>query len=515
MSDEHSILYEENEEVIEFKEFVERANLKYLKHQEDFMRFALNNEHNGHGGGCFDDMGVGKTIQVIGLLECNPLENTLILMPVALIEQWTRAIKQIAGIEPLVYHGVNKRKIDYHMLQTSFITITSYNTLVTELPNSRSPVVKDLFKTKWARVVCDEAHHLRNMNTRMHTAVMALKAELRWVFTGTPIQNSKDDFYGLCNVMGLKPSYYKNEANLKELARNYLIKRSKEDVGISLPELRVKTEMVRWENEKEKEVAAALHNNLNFSGVRLDESSEGVRNLPEMNNSHFAKLMRSRQVCILPEMVAESMPTIYDKEKLAYVTEGLSSCSKVNAVIKHITERKDNGRKKLMFCHFRDEMSKFEEELTRIGLKVAILDGRTPQKERERILTSKTIDVLILQVNTCCEGLNLQHYKEMYFVTLHWNPAVHDQAVGRCYRLGQTEEVDVFIFQMEGFDNEGTTKTIDTYVGEVQENKRILSSELDKLCKEKEPLVTSDTLPKLIEVKEEQSSTCSTSNPPL
>ena len=472
------------DEVIEFREFIQRANLSYLKHQEDFMRFAMRNEENGHGGGCFDDMGVGKTIQILGLIECNPLENTLIVMPVALIEQWARAIKQICKINPLVYHGATKKRIDYRMLQTGLITITSYNTLVMDLPSSSSPYAKDMFRVKWARVVCDEAHHLRNMNTRAHTAVMALKADIRWVFTGTPIQNSKDDFYGLCNVMGIKPSYYKNESNLKELARTYLIKRTKEEVGIKLPELRVKTEMVKWENEKERAIAEALHNNLSFSGVSLDESSDAVRNMPDMNKSHFAKLMRSRQICILPEMVADSMPTIYDKEKLAYIREGLTSCSKVNAVLNHIAERKDNGRRKLMFCHFRDEMERFESELTDMGLTVEVLDGRTPQKERERILTSNKIDVLILQVNTCCEGLNLQQYKEMYFVTLHWNPAVHDQAVGRCYRLGQTEEVDVFIFQMQGFDDEGTTKTVDTYVGEVQNTKRQLSAELDNVCKE-------------------------------
>lgn len=468
----------------EYKEFVERSGIRYMKHQEEFVSFGLRNEREGgHGGGCFDEMGVGKTIQIIGLIECNVLENTLIVMPVALLEQWKRALKEISGIEAVVYHGNQKRKYDYRTLQSSFVTITSYNTLVSELPNSRNPNVKDIYKTKWSRVICDEAHHLRNINTRMHTAVMALKAEIRWIFTGTPIQNSKDDFYGLCNIMGLKPSYYKNEANLKELARTYLIKRRKEDVGIVLPELHVKTEKVKWENEKEKAIAEALHNNLNFSGVSLDESSEVVRKLPEMNKSHFAKLIRSRQICILPEMVVDGMPTIYDKEKLAFVTEGLSSCSKVNAVINHIKERKDNGRRKLMFCHFRDEMTRFEEELTKLNMRVAILDGRTPQKERERILVSNDIDVLILQVNTCCEGLNLQQYKEMYFVTLHWNPAVHDQAVGRCYRLGQTEEVDVFIFEMEGFDDEGTTKTVDTYVGEVQEKKRALSAELDELCK--------------------------------
>ena len=467
-----------------YKEYVEERGLSYMEHQEEFVEFGKRNEELGKGGGCFDDMGVGKTIQILGLIECNVLENSLIIMPVALIEQWVRAIRSISKIEPLIYHGKHKKGIDRRMLEESLITVTSYNTLVSELPKVKDASIKPIYGVKWGRIICDEAHHVRNMNTRMHTAVMALKADIRWVFTGTPIQNNKDDFYGLCNIMGLKPSYYKNEANLMDLARTYLIKRTKEDVGIKLPELRVNRIKVEWENEKEKEIAKALHNNLKFSGVSLDESSEGVRNMPEMNSSHFAKLMRSRQVCILPEMVADSLPTIYDKEKLAYVSEALSSSSKVNAVVKHIAERKDNGRRKLMFCHFRDEMSRFEEELTRIGLNVAILDGRTPQKERERILTSNEIDVLILQVNTCCEGLNLQQYKEMYFVTLHWNPAVHDQAVGRCYRLGQTEEVDVFIFEMAGFDDEGTTKTVDTYVGEVQDNKRELCSELDELCRQ-------------------------------
>ena len=55
-------------------------------------------------------------------------------------------------------------------------------------------------------------------------------------------------------------------------------------------------------------------------------------------------------------------------------------------------------------------------------------------------------DVLIAQIQTCCEGLNLQHFAEVYFTTPHWNPAVEDQAVARAHRIGQKDEVDVFRF---------------------------------------------------------------------
>ena len=39
-----------------------------------------------------------------------------------------------------------------------------------------------------------------------------------------------------------------------------------------------------------------------------------------------------------------------------------------------------------------------------------------------------------------CEGLNLQEMNEVYFVSPFWNPAMEEQAIGRCYRLGKTNQ---------------------------------------------------------------------------
>jgi SNF2 family DNA or RNA helicase len=110
-------------------------------------------------------------------------------------------------------------------------------------------------------------------------------------------------------------------------------------------------------------------------------------------------------------------------------------------------------------------------------------------------------DVLILQIQTGCEGLNLQeNYSEVYFVAPHWNPAIEDQAVARCHRLGQKKQVHVFRFKMESFEK-GTeritnleskesenkeepkkekigTLSFDTYVNLAQERKKKLYDEL-------------------------------------
>ena len=82
--------------------------------------------------------------------------------------------------------------------------------------------------------------------------------------------------------------------------------------------------------------------------------------------------------------------------------------------------------------------------------------------------------VLILQIQTGCEGLNLQeNYSEIYFVSPHWNPSIEDQAVARCHRFGQTKPVYVQHFEMEDFvKEESKIRTVDNYVGVVQCIKR-------------------------------------------
>ena len=97
------------------------------------------------------------------------------------------------------------------------------------------------------------------------------------------------------------------------------------------------------------------------------------------------------------------------------------------------------------------------------------IDGRVSSKrKRQEILTNK-IDVLILQIKTGNEGLNLQQYNEVYFVTPDWNPKIEEQAIARCYRLGQQKEVHVFRFIMNHFNKENRrTINIEQYTETVQ-----------------------------------------------
>ncbi|QQP35234.1 Helicaselike transcription factor putorius [Caligus rogercresseyi] len=55
------------------------------------------------------------------------------------------------------------------------------------------------------RVILDEGHLVRNEKAFVTQSVLALKAERKWVITGTPIQNRLKELYSLVNWLGVSP----------------------------------------------------------------------------------------------------------------------------------------------------------------------------------------------------------------------------------------------------------------------------------------------------------------------
>jgi SNF2 family DNA or RNA helicase len=165
--------------------------------------------------------------------------------------------------------------------------------------------------------------------------------------------------------------------------------------------------------------------------------------------------------------------------------EALNYTSKLDAIIDLLVRRKNNGKGKIIFCHFQKEIDVIAYRLKENGFeKVVTYDGRNSGGKNLANLANPA-DALIIQIQTGCEGLNLQHhFSEIYFVSPHWNPCVEDQAIARCHRIGQTNPVNVFKFEMNGFKN--TEKepeitgpnSLEKYVNYVQDLKRVISKEI-------------------------------------
>jgi SNF2 family DNA or RNA helicase len=253
----------------------------------------------------------------------------------------------------------------------------------------------------------------------------------------------------------------------------YILKRTKKQVGIMIPDAVFDKNIVSWKNKREKTMSEEIHSALSFSNVSFKHDHPLVSMLGD--KGVLPLLLRARQSCILPKMLA---PVIAKMVKFGFKVENykeaLQCSSKLDSVIDKILKNKDNGNGKIVFCHFREEIDTIAERLREGGIgKIAIYDGRF----KSRNILSEKNDVLILQIQTGCEGLNLQeNYSEIYFVSPHWNPAVEEQAIARCHRIGQQKIVIVNRFEMGGFIKD--TKNVDNYVGDVQNSKRKIASEI-------------------------------------
>ena len=108
-----------------------------------------------------------------------------------------------------------------------------------------------------------------------------------------------------------------------------------------------------------------------------------------------------------------------------------------------------------------------------------LFKGRQPDIRNKIQEYLATPDILLLQIKSCCEGLNLQSYREIYFTSPHWNPAIEDQAIARAHRIGQKNTVEVFKF-VTSMPNGGSS--LDDYCLFIQRCKRELMEDLKSKC---------------------------------
>lgn len=104
------------------------------------------------------------------------------------------------------------------------------------------------------------------------------------------------------------------------------------------------------------------------------------------------------------------------------------------------------------------------------GLAYTRIDGSMPPKKRDSAIQALQEDpdcrIMLASLAVCSVGLNLVAANTVILADSWWAPAIEDQAVDRCHRLGQTRKTTVWRLVMEG--------SVEERVLDIQAEKRLL-----------------------------------------
>lgn len=148
---------------------------------------------------------------------------TFIVSPASIKMQWFIEIERHIvenGFNVLIYEGINKNGwISPLDLATYDIVLTDYNIMASEIhftnrnktdrqmrnPSRFISLPSPLMLVDWWRVCLDEAQMVESANNQAARMVKLLPATHRWAVTGTPLEKSIHDLYGLLFFMGCEP----------------------------------------------------------------------------------------------------------------------------------------------------------------------------------------------------------------------------------------------------------------------------------------------------------------------
>ncbi|EPT03163.1 hypothetical protein FOMPIDRAFT_1040604 [Fomitopsis schrenkii] len=234
--------------IVQPKKLEPPASLKLtlLPFQKESLYWMKEQEKGPWKGGMLaDEMGMGKTIQMIALLASDAgIKPNLVIAPTVAIMQWRNEIEAHAdGFKVLVWHG-SARDSDPKTLKTYDVVLTTYAVLEScfrkqesgfkrkgRIVKERSPV----HQIHWHRIILDEAHNIKERATNTAKATFELQGTFRWCLSGTPLQNRVGELYSLVRFLGGDPFsyYFCKRCACKSLHWKFSDKRSCDDCGHS------------------------------------------------------------------------------------------------------------------------------------------------------------------------------------------------------------------------------------------------------------------------------------------
>ena len=404
-------------------------------------------------GGCLaDDMGLGKSIQLLALLvhERQGITRrskrwpapTLLVCPVSIAGNWEREAARFASdLTVLIHHGRDRLTGDAleQAARRADLVITTYHLAARDQ--------EDLAEVAWERVVLDEAQSIKNPAAKQTRAIRAIPAPRRFALTGTPVENRLSELWSImdfCNpgLLGTRAAFREQftipierlqdddaAARLRRITRPFVLRRKKTDRTIitDLPDKIEVDEHCRLTREQ-----ASLYGGVVEDMLTRIEETDGI----ERRGLVLQTMLKLKQVCNHPAHLLGDGSALPGRS------------GKLERLDEVVDEVLAADEKVLVFTQFAQWGGRLHTHLQdRLGRDVLYLHGGVTKTERDRMVEAFQAPggpgVFVLSLKAGGVGLNLTAANHVVHYDRWWNPAVEDQATDRAFRIGQRRDVVV------------------------------------------------------------------------
>lgn len=388
-----------------------------------------------------DDLGLGKTLVAIAMMTDPRTLPALVVTMTHLPPQWLREIGRFA---PKLKVHVLTKATPYDLtagrarrnqlgLPDRFpdVIISNYHKLAGWVdalaPSDREPLIRS--------IVFDEGQELRNDGTQRYDAAERLAAacQFRLALTATPVINYGVDFYNLANivrpgVLGTKGEFTTEwcvtQGNVVKLREpkafgtyvresGLMLRRTRADVGRELPAVtRVPMEVEADESALKRIEGAAAE--LACVILQQHETKRGQ------------KLLASGEL-----------------DSIVRQATGLAKAPYVADFVRMLVE---SGKKVVLYGWHHAVYAIWKERLA--DLKPVMFTGAESAAQKEAakqafVNGDSQVLIMSLRAGAGLDGLQAA-CSTVVFGELDWSHGVHEQAIGRVDRDGQTEPVMAF-----------------------------------------------------------------------
>lgn len=440
-----------------------------------------------------DLMGTGKTLQsmaaALQLKQEGRVNKVLVVVLAPTRLQWMKEIEKFTNESSVVFgefkakyrqkngkkyvaESIDEQKhkmIDNFIISDDMFLIMSYQGL-----QQNSKIIE---RIGFDMMIMDEGHYAKNRDSKTNRAAKALvkprtarhskgvnKGIKYTLFvSGTPIMNYPDEIYGLVGISGEKmfgkwrdfrkdfcvlDDYkevigYKNLSGLRSTIERFIIRRTDSEIGMDLPQMMEKDEIIE-PHPKQKKMDAALLKEMKELLSQRNVKAAKAGNQKSMIIEQRLKGIKNQRIaagCHPNTFQLAENPKIREKWK-NFAVKDPYEIPKFAKCIEIVQEVVANGNKVVIFVNSRRMTQMLHKEIKKFTNAVRYIGGLSDKvRERRKEKFNNDLSCKVMIANSAgSTGLNLQAGRYLINYDLPHNPAEWNQRKYRIRRLDSTHD---------------------------------------------------------------------------